>query len=144
MCIRDRAWDLSRKRDGLFILPPFGNSVGEFSNRIETLYAINDFFLNSKEEYVLLSDCDTVCNIDFQPVINSHIERNADITLVYKNGPVPEKGQETVALSLLPTGQVAVSYTHLVSMRFHHQVDYHDLVFHGICAECLHTQQHAG
>ena len=32
-----KAWDLSRKRDGLFMLPPFNNSEEEYRNRISAL-----------------------------------------------------------------------------------------------------------
>lgn len=95
-----KAWDLSKKRDGLFILPPFGNSSGEFSNKIKTLNSIIGFLENSKEEYVLLSDCDTICNIDFKDVISQHIKNKADITMVYRNGFVPKNIKELVVLSL--------------------------------------------
>ena len=101
-----KAWDLSRRRDGLFILPPFGNSAGEFTNRVETLSAISGFLSNSKEEYVLLSDCDVVCNIDYQKVIDSHIKNNADITILYKRGVIPQKMSEPMVLSLEPDGRI--------------------------------------
>lgn len=86
-----KSWDLSRKRSGLYIIPPFSNNDHEFSSRIETLIAIDSFLRRSKEEYVLLTDCHTVCNIDYQKVLSAHIENNADITIVYKKGIVPEK-----------------------------------------------------
>lgn len=95
-----KTWDLSRKREGLFILPPFGNGNNVSSNRIETLSAIRAFLLNSKEEFVLLSDCDFVCNLDFRDVINAHIANNADITAVYRYGKVPEKLNSVAVLTL--------------------------------------------
>lgn len=101
-----KAWDLSRRRDGLFILPPFGNSSGEFSNRLETLNSISDFLTHSKEEYVLLSDSDIVCNIDYQKVVESHIKNNADITIIYKRGQIPEKMADPMVLSLEPDGRI--------------------------------------
>ncbi len=78
-----KSWDLSKKRDGLFIFPPFGNSNGNFNNKIEMLSAISNFIKSSKEEYVLLSDCDVVCNIDYNDVMAEHIKHDADITLIY-------------------------------------------------------------
>lgn len=101
-----KAWDLSRRRDGLFILPPFGNSNAEFTNQVETLSAISGFLKNSKEEYVLLSDTDVVCNIDYQKVIDSHIKNNADITILYKRGQIPAKMAEPMVLSLEPDGRI--------------------------------------
>ena len=35
-----KAWDLSKRRDGLYILPPFGNGSAEYTNRDETLSVI--------------------------------------------------------------------------------------------------------
>jgi glucose-1-phosphate adenylyltransferase len=101
-----KAWDLSRRRDGLFILPPFGNSTGEFNNRVETLAAISGFLHNSKEEYVLLADCDAVCNIDYQRVVDSHIKNDADITILYRRGKIPQKMSEPMALSFDPDGRI--------------------------------------
>ena len=100
-----KAWDLSRKRDGLFILPPFGAGGGDFSNRIEILHANMGFLTNCKEEYVLLSDCDAIFNMDFKRVIAEHIKNEADVTLIYRWGRLPKNGDETMVLSLEPDGK---------------------------------------
>lgn len=100
-----KAWDLSRKRNGLFILPPFSNT-SEYSNRITTLNSIMSFLKNSNEEYIVISDCDTICNIDYQKVFNKHIANNADITLVYKRDTIPEKLHEPTVLSFDSKGKV--------------------------------------
>ena len=52
-----KAWDLSRKRDGLFILPPFGAGGGDFSNRIEILHANMGFLTNCKGAYQKRGGC---------------------------------------------------------------------------------------
>lgn len=102
-----KAWDLSRRRDGLFFLPPFGSDAFDaYRNRISTLNSIKGFLLNSKEEYVLISDCDSICNIDYQSVLESHIKNDADITLVYTRGKIPENQDEPTVLSLDSTGRV--------------------------------------
>lgn len=100
-----KAWDLSRKQGGLFILPPFTNS-NDYSNRITTLNSILPFLQNSTQEYVVISDCDTVCNIDFQDVCRKHLENNADITLVYKRDVLPEKLHAPAILSFDRNGKV--------------------------------------
>ncbi len=100
-----KAWDLSRKQGGLFILPPFTNS-NDYSNRITTLNSILPFLQNSTQEYVVISDCDTVCNIDFQDVCRKHLENNADITLVYKRDVLPEKLHAPAVLSFDRNGKV--------------------------------------
>ncbi len=101
-----KAWDLSRKREGLFMLPPFGNTSSVFNSRIESLASINTFLSNSKEDYVLLSDSDTVCNIDYTDVLSYHVKRNADITIVYRFGKLPEKICDPTVYTIDPDGRV--------------------------------------
>lgn len=86
-----KAWDLSRKREGLFLLPPFEAESFNGNSRIESLSSAELFLQNSKEEYVLLTDSDTVCNIDYGDVLAHHMENRADITLVCRRGVLPEK-----------------------------------------------------
>ncbi|MDD6396311.1 MAG: sugar phosphate nucleotidyltransferase, partial [Firmicutes bacterium] len=100
-----KAWDLSRKREGLFILPPFGNGNTMYSNRIEALDGISNFLRQCKEEYVILSDCDMICNIDFKKVLETHLDTNADITVVYKRSVMPEDLIEPVVLELNNNGR---------------------------------------
>ncbi len=100
-----KSWDLSKKRGGLFILPPFSNT-SEYSNRMTTLNSIMPFLKNSTEEYVVISDCDAICNIDYQKIFNKHIENNADITLVYKRGQLPSKIHDPVVFSFDSKGRI--------------------------------------
>ena len=100
-----KAWDLSRQRNGLFILPPFMDP-SDYANRVKTFNAIMPFLKNSSEEYVVISDCDVVCNIDFQQVFEKHLADNADITLVYKRDVLPPKLQEPTVLSFDAKGRV--------------------------------------
>ncbi len=81
-----REWDLARKREGLYILPPFGNtaSAGIYRGRIEALAGIMGFIKHSDARYVVLADCDMICNMDIKAIINEHIEREADITAAYQ------------------------------------------------------------
>ena len=85
-----KAWDLSRKREGLFLLPPFGAETMRTEGKISSLASILRFLRNSREEYVLLSDCDTVANIDYKEVFDLHTAKEADITIVYRHGASPD------------------------------------------------------
>ena len=79
-----REWDLARKKGGLHLLPPFGHvGSGIYRGRLEALYGVWDFVKNSTADYVLLSDCDIITNIDYNAVVKSHLETRADITMVY-------------------------------------------------------------
>lgn len=78
-------WDLARHYGGLYILPPFGvlenNSL--YTTRLEALKNVLGFLGKSTEDFVVMSDSDMVCNIDFKPIIKKHVESNALITCVY-------------------------------------------------------------
>lgn len=100
-----KAWDLSRKREGLYILPPFGDTRLA-NNRIESLASIKRFLTNSKEDLVLLSDCDVICNIDYSDVVSLHLHKNADITLVCRFGSLPDKIAEPLVLTTDPDGRI--------------------------------------
>lgn len=103
-----REWDLARKKGGLFILPPFGN-VGSrlYRGRIEALCGAMSFIKNALADYVVLSDCDIVTNMDFKPIVAKHVETGADITVVAHTG-VFERDEisESTVLSTDETGRV--------------------------------------
>jgi len=84
-----RAWDLSKKHKGVTILPPYTGSV--FSNEIEQIHQLRGFFEDAKEEYVLLTQSNIICNIDYTDLFKKHSETGADITVVVRNMPVPDK-----------------------------------------------------
>ncbi len=100
-----KAWDLSRQRNGLFILPPFMDP-SDYANRVSTYRSIMPFLKNSSEEYVVISDCDVICNIDYQKVFEKHLENGADITLVYKRDVLPAKLHDPMVLSFDAKGKV--------------------------------------
>lgn len=79
-------WDLARKNGGLILLPPFGAKGADrlYTSRLEALKGALSFISRSKEEYVIMSDCDIVYNIDFKEVIEFHESKMSDITLIYR------------------------------------------------------------
>ncbi len=101
-----KAWDLSRKREGLYILPPFGSESNINNSRIESLASIGLFLKNSKEDLVLITDSDIVCNIDYADVISFHVKNDADITLVYRSGKVAYGVSNPSVYTLDPDGRV--------------------------------------
>lgn len=78
-----KPWDLSRKNDGLYLLPPYSvNSATMWGNRIDAIYGNFNFFKHSTQEYVLMSDCNHVLNVDFEKLFDAHEESGAYITIV--------------------------------------------------------------
>lgn len=82
-----KPWDLDRKKQGLNILPPnlarfnYGNARGV----IDMLTNAEGFLAKCDKTYVILSLGNVICNIDFEDVLEKHLENQADITIVYKD-----------------------------------------------------------
>lgn len=95
-----KAWDLSRKREGLFILPPFGYNNSVYQSRVEALSGIQDFLSHCREEHVIMSDCHIIYTMDYKPALEAHIAKNADITIVYKNSVMPENIPDRITLEI--------------------------------------------
>lgn len=83
-------WDLARRSGGIKILPPFitayDNSAAQklYTTRLEALMGVTNFISHCNEDYIVLTDCDVVCNIDLSDVIAKHAETDADVTIVTK------------------------------------------------------------
>lgn len=86
-----KPWDLSRKTDGLYLLPPFSvGSATMWGNRIDALYGNMNFLRQSNQTYVLMSDCNHVLNVDYNALFNAHEESGADITILGVKGKMPK------------------------------------------------------
>ena len=84
-------WDLSRKTDGLFFLPPFTAGESDRSDgKLKALESRASFFRRSSEELVVLCDTNIICSMDFSALVDSHIASGADITICVKNGAIPK------------------------------------------------------
>jgi glucose-1-phosphate adenylyltransferase len=85
-----KPWDLSRKNDGLFLLPPYSlNSTTMWGNRIDAIYGNMGFLDQSNQEYVLMSDCYNVMNLDFEKLFEAHENSGAAVTIVGVKGKKP-------------------------------------------------------
>jgi len=82
-------WDLARRAGGIKILPPFitayaNNENALYRTRLEALKSVNHSISKITDDYVVLSDCDVICNVNLNEMVKNHIENNADITLAVK------------------------------------------------------------
>ena len=84
-----KSWDLSRKNEGLFFLPPFNHGSGIYTGKIDALSSAMNFITMSDKDYVVLSDSNFICNIDLGDVIEKHIQSGADITVTAASGAIP-------------------------------------------------------
>lgn len=105
-----REWDLSRKVGGLHILPPFGNTAhdGIYRGKLEALHGALVFLTRSNCKYVVMSDCNIISNMDYTPLVEYHIQKGADITLMYKSVNVSEEqAGASILLKLDHTGKIS-------------------------------------
>ncbi|MBZ4645237.1 MAG: glucose-phosphate adenylyltransferase [Petroclostridium sp.] len=95
-----KEWDLDRKRDGLFILPPSPSyPVPIRKGDLENFYNNLSHFSRSRQKYVIISGTDVVCNIDYTNAFNFHQEMDADITIIYNE--VDKDGEDLTQCTVL-------------------------------------------
>lgn len=81
-----KAWFLDRKDGGLFILPGVMHSLAGKSHTFcvkdlqENLYYLQKDYA----ENVVISSGDQIYNMNFEDALNFHNDKNADVTLIYK------------------------------------------------------------
>ena len=106
-------WDLARREGGIKILPPFISSFENaaagryYSTRLEALLGTVNFFKRCKEDYVVMSDCDVICNIDIKDLVKTHIDTGADVTMItQKVDLTPEQAEKNVIISADDAGRI--------------------------------------
>ncbi len=83
-------WDLARRSGGIKILPPYvtayeNSAAGKlYETRLEALMGSSHFVNRCNADYLVLSDCDVILNIDLKAVIDEHIASGAFLTIVTK------------------------------------------------------------
>lgn len=102
-----KPWDLSRKNDGIFMLPPFGlGTQGMYHSRTEALNGAMDFITKSDEKYVIIADSNLVANVDYSALLKFHKKKGADITVVSAECVPPSNIGRQVQLITDESGKV--------------------------------------
>ena len=105
-----KEWDLHRKRDGLFLLPPFltNENAGVFRGTVDAIRSVSDFIRRTPNEYVILAGSRAILNVDLVPMMEQHLATGADITILYaEDGSLqPEEHSPDLRLILDETGRV--------------------------------------
>ncbi len=85
-----KAWDLDRKRNGMFILPPahIYQANRAYKGDLQNFASNIDYIKRSSQEYVIITSPNIVCNIDYRSAFQFHLENENDITIIYKELPV--------------------------------------------------------
>lgn len=80
-------WNFGRKQGGLFLFTPTvteGNSEW-YRGTADAIYQNIDFLKKRHEPYVVISSGDCVYKIDFNKLLDYHIQKKADVTVVCKD-----------------------------------------------------------
>lgn len=80
-------WDFGRKQGGLFVFTPTitpDNSMW-YQGTADALYQNINFLKNSHEPYVIIAPGDGIYKLDYNKVLEYHIAKGADITVVCKH-----------------------------------------------------------
>lgn len=83
-------WDLARRSGGIKLLPPFVAAYENaganklYENRLEALMGAVNFVNRCGADYIVLSDCDAIINIDLGAVVEDHVKSGAYMTIVTK------------------------------------------------------------
>lgn len=102
-----KEWDLARKRDGLFILPPGKTSFGgSYRGNIDNFYNNLDYIESSRQQYVLIAGSHIVCNLNYNKLFKFHQEVGADITVMYKEEDSDEDFMEQTILACAHDGRL--------------------------------------
>ena len=102
-----REWDLTRKRGGLNLVPPYAEAnVKLYRGRVEALASLVEFLEDQKEEFVIMSDSDVAFNFDFNELIAAHVASQADVTVMYQRSVIPQGLKEDNYTLKLQDGRV--------------------------------------
>lgn len=85
-------WDFGRKQGGLYVFTPTitAKSNDWYRGTADALYQNLTFLKNSHEPYVVIAAGDCIYKLDYSKVLEYHIEKKADITVVCKTMPANE------------------------------------------------------
>ncbi|MBQ9692323.1 MAG: glucose-1-phosphate adenylyltransferase subunit GlgD [Clostridia bacterium] len=121
-------WDLARRKGGIKILPPYINSHANVNNtlyasRLDALKGVYHSINHIQEDYIVLSDCDVICNIDIKALLKYHIDNNADITMVVKKTDFADiKDEKALIFNADENNQITDVYNAPVTLTGEHNL----------------------
>lgn len=85
-------WDFGRKQGGLYTFTPTVTADNSWWYRgtADAMYQNIDFLRRSHEPYVIIVGGDCVYKMDYNKVLEYHIAKKADVTVVVKDMPATE------------------------------------------------------
>lgn len=101
-------WDFGRKQGGLYVFTPTITRENNFwyQGTSDAIYQNLDFLKRCHEPYVIIASGDCVYKMDYNKVLEYHIQRKADITIVCKEMPVDEDVTRFGVLKMNEDGRI--------------------------------------
>ena len=105
-------WDMARRSGGIRILAPYITAYANYKNelyntRLEALMSVQYSISKMQADYVVLSDCDGICNIDLKDMVQAHIDSGAVLTMAVKRIAItPENAEKNIIVSSDENGEI--------------------------------------
>ena len=79
-------WDFGRKQGGLYVFTPTitQKNTSWYRGTADAIYQNLEFLKSCHEPYVIIASSDALYKLNYNKVLEYHIEKQADITVVYK------------------------------------------------------------
>lgn len=89
------AWDLDRKDGGVTVLPPYSESseVKWYTGTASAIYQNLNYLRQYQPEYVLILSGDHIYKMNYENMLEYHIEQGADVTISVIEVPWGEAGR---------------------------------------------------
>lgn len=80
-------WDFGRKQGGLYVLTPFITEENSswYMGTADSIYQNLDFLRRYHEPYVIITSGDCVYKMDYEKILDYHVQTKADITVAVKD-----------------------------------------------------------
>lgn len=97
-------WDFGRKQGGLYVFTPTitADNNDWYRGTADALYQNLTFLKNSHEPYVVIASGDGIYKLDYNKVLEYHIDKKADITIVCKELP---PGEDATRFGIVTTDE---------------------------------------
>ncbi len=101
-------WDFGRKQGGLFVFTPTITAESSYWYRgtADSLYQNLHFLKSSHEPYVVIASGDGIYKLDYNKVLEYHIEKKADITVVVKKLDSKDDANRFGLVSMTEEGRI--------------------------------------
>ncbi|MBQ1598484.1 MAG: glucose-1-phosphate adenylyltransferase subunit GlgD [Lachnospiraceae bacterium] len=102
-------WNFGRKQGGLFLFTPTVTAENSWWYRgtADAMWQNIDFLKKRHEPYVVIANGDCVYKMDFNPVLDYHIQKQADITVVCAKAPVGDDISRFGTVKIDPDGMIS-------------------------------------